>query len=613
MEKPRLQWLEWIREIVSVVLVCGVIYYGITLFEETAKWGIIFLSLCIITSAITSIKDMAGKSFFAHSGKLNNLIAGAVILLAIVSAAYLHTEYNALNWERAGVYNPLDTAMGFGILILVLSLTWKDQGPAIPITAIIFMLYMFFGPYLPGIFFHAGLGWKRILHELTVTMDGIYGLINQIGATWIAIFLIFAGFLSGFRTLAYIIGFVHRIIGNRIENIPQLAVIGSMMFGLFSGSAAANVAGTGSFTIPLMKGIGVPPAKAGAIEAVASSCGQIMPPIMGAAAFLMASFLQTTYLEIVKIAIIPALIMYISLGVAVFVMMRRMGIKGISSDKASGNIKIEKVKIADGIPLFLSILLFIYAMAILNLNAMTSGVILVLSLVASQFIYCLTKPKPKILSLKEFKVQLLSGFKEAADYCATLGAMLALLGVVVRGLIVTGLSQRLAFGMVDLAGQNLIFLLLLVMGLSILFGMAVSTVACYIIVVLLAAPSLQELGVNLTISHFVVFYFSMLSAITPPVAVASAVGAGIAKAPFFKTSWESMKFGAALFFLPFSFIAHPDILLGPIGRKLLAALIILMGTMALTSAFQLAAKGWKMEAVRISLIIFGILCLFIPY
>ena len=610
MEQKPVAWLRYLMDTLSVALVISLIVYGINVFEEKAKWGIFFLAAAMVITALGALPGMGGKRFWNLKGTANSMVVAAVILLALVTGYYFHSEYVALNFERAGANTQIDYLMGIVVILLSLFLTWKDQGYAIPMVSLVFIVYMFLGPHLPGIFFHGGMGLERILEELAVSIGGVYGLINQVGATWIAIFFLFAGFLGSFGTLQYVLKLSHRLVGGSVDRLPQIAVIGSMIFGSFSGSVAANVAGTGSFTIPLMKSTGFPPAKAGAVEAVASSAGQVMPPVMGASAFLMCTFLNVSYWHIVSVAFLPAIIFFLSLSASVLVIAKQIYVRKqpVSREFTSGDFKAR-----EGIPFFLSMAVFLFSVGYYMIDVMLGGVILVLTFLGSHLVLALISNRDKKLALLVFSRNLVEGCRKSAILCGSLGPLLAVLGIAVRGLISTGLSQRLAFGMVDLAGGHMLVLLFLIMLMSIVFGMAVSTVACYLVVVLLAAPSLEQMGVAPVVSHFTVFYFAMLAAITPPVAVGAAVAAGIAGSGFFKTSWEAMKLGAALFLLPFGFVFHPAVLVGGFWSKAFAGIILLVSMLLITTSMQLHTKGIGKHALRFAMGLAGLALLFIPF
>ncbi len=602
-------WAEFIFTIFSGFLVIALIYYGITYFEERSKWGIIYLSSCMIISSLRSIKGLGGKSFFGLKEKYNILVATLLIIFSSIIMIYFRYYHDVLTYEKLGCYDLIDYIIGVIALILVFLFTIKEQGVAIPIVALVSVFYMLFGPYLPGFLFHAGLNWERLLEELVLSISGIYGSINQIGATWIAIFLVFAGFLRGFGLLDYIVDFAIKIVGRSIRNVPQIALVASMIFGAFSGSASSNVAATGSFTIPLMKRFGVSGEQAGGIEAVASTGGQIMPPIMGASAFVMCDFLGTSYWHIVAVAFIPAIIFYVSVAVGVYFIAREIDIKEIERETS---IKKKTYNFSYGIPFLIAVALFIVVMAFFKAQVMTGGIVLISTFVIGELFYYLALENWGRIAWKNFGMKLLESFRNSAVYCATLGTMIALLGIIVKALVTTGLAQRIAFGIVDVIGGNL-FLLLLVIGiLSILFGMAVATLAAYLIVVLMMAPSLQQLGVEPIVAHFSVFYLAMLSATTPPVAIAAAVAAGIANSDYIKTSWQAMKIGVAKFVLPFLFVFHPNILIGSWGRRLYAGGIGLLGLCSIAAALQWRSRGLKEHLIRAGLLIAGVSSFFIP-
>ena len=550
--------VEIIYFVVCLALVGWVFWYSFQPIIETQLMTIVFLHLCIIALAVRSwhIREF---SIFKTRGIVNKLLCIIFSILSLVIMVYFVSQYHYLTYWRAGAPNTTDIILGGLAMLLVLETARKDTGYWIPLLAIVFLSYGFFGRNLPGIFRHMGLGLDRLIEVCSVELGiGIYGTLTGIAATWIAAFVVLAGLAIGFGALEAIIRLAKYIASRWLYGIPQTGVFASMFFGMCSGSAPANVAGTGSFTIPLNKSIGIPPKFAGAIEAVASSGGLIMPPIMGAAAFLIAAYLGKSYWHIVLIAIIPALIFYGTTAFSVYLLSRQY-MKGLV-------VKLERESLL-GIFRDLSPLLAALVVLLIYLSQLYDPLIAasraVITLMAGSLVLYLFKSYGKgglKLALKEYAKGVADGIVKGAEIAATTGVMLATIMMIVSVLTVSGLGVKLSMGLVYMAGGSLLLLSFLAAVVCIVFGFGVSATAAYLLTVIIAAPAFIRMGVDPVNAHFYVFYFSILSAITPPVAIAAVVASRISGAPFFELCFESIKIGLALFILPAVFIMYPDIL-----------------------------------------------------
>ena len=431
-------------------------------------------------------------------------------------------------------------------------------------------------------------------------MDGIYGMLNQIGCSWIAIFVFYAGLIQGFRGLDLVLKGGQWLTQKSRYMLGQTAVLGSLVFGMFSGSAGANAAGTGSFTIPMMKRYGIPGETAGAIEAVASSAGQIMPPIMGAAAFLMCDFVGMYYMDLIAIAFIPALMAYFTIAFAVYIITRKY-ITGapqldVESPVATTDEQplpfapLREPNVYDAIPIVGSITFLMVLLAVFRLNVLVGGFFTICSFLAMRLIFDMVVARGKPLGIINFGKGILLGLRAGSLNMAAMAVTLATMGMVIKILVATGLAQKLSFLMVDLAGDNFVILMFLVAVTCILFGMTVSTVACYILVAVLAAPALVHFGVPLVSSHFAVFYLAIISGITPPVAGVCIITCLLSGARFLPTCWEAIKIGVPLFVLPFAFMIHPEIFVMEATTPLVIGLV-LIGILGVILGLQMPWTG----------------------
>jgi len=550
--------IEIVYFIVCLALVGWVFWYSFQPVIETQLMSIVFLHLCIIALAIRSW-HIREYSIFKTKGIINKILCLIFSILSLVIMVYFVSQYHHLTYWRAGAPNMTDIILGGIAMLLVIETARKDTGYWIPLLAIVFLIYGYFGRDWPGILRHIGLGLDRLIEICSVELGiGIYGTLTGIAATWIAAFVVLAGIAMGFGALEAIIRLAKYIAAKWLYGIPQTGVFASMFFGMCSGSAPANVAGTGSFTIPLNKSIGIPPKFAGAIESVASSGGLIMPPIMGAAAFLIAAYLGKSYWYIVLVAITPALIFYGTTAFSVYLLSRQY-MKGMV-------VKLERQSLPaifrDLSPLLVALVVLLYFLSQLYdpLIAASRAVITLMAASLVLYFFKFYRKGGLKLTLKEYGKGVMDGIVKGAEIAATTAAMLATIMMIVSVLTVSGLGVKLSMGLVYLAGGSLLLLCILAATVCIVFGFGVSATAAYLLTVIIAAPAFITMGVEPVNAHFYVFYFSILSAITPPVAIAAVVASRISGAPFFALCFESIKIGLALFILPAIFIMYPDIL-----------------------------------------------------
>ena len=602
---------ETLYFVVCLVLVGWVFWYSFQPIIETQLMSIVFLHLCIIALAVRSwyIKSFG---IFKTKGIINKILCIIFSILSLVVMYYFVSEYHQLTYWRAGAPNTVDIILGGIAMLLVIETARKDTGFWIPLLAIFFLLYGYFGRDLPGILRHIGLNMDRLIEICSVELGiGIYGMLTGIAATWIAAFVVLAGFAIGFGALEAIIRFSKYIAARWVYGIPQTGVMASMFFGMCSGSAPANVAGTGSFTIPLNKSIGVPPKFAGAIESVASSGGLIMPPVMGAAAFLIAAYLGKSYWYIVLVAITPAVIFYATTALSVYYLSRQY-LKGMV-------IKLERDPLSaifrDLSPLLAAIVvLLIYLSQLYDpLIAASRAVITLMAATFILYFFKFYRIGGLRLILAEYAKGFIDGIVKGGEIAATTAAMLATIMMIVSVLNVSGLGVKLSMGLVYLAGGSLIWLCILAAIVCIVFGFGVSATAAYLLTIIIAAPAFITIGVEPVNAHFFIFYFSILSAITPPVAIAAVVASRISGAPFFPLCIESIKIGLALFILPVVFIIYPDIL--AVNLQTLKIAIFLLIALWGLSVGMFGSEGYPGKTgviIRTLFFLFGAFLLFAP-
>lgn len=522
----------------------------------------------------------------------------SMAVAGIVCAAYLVVEYEALSF-RMGRPTFFDIALGIIEIILLLEMTRRVIGLTLPFVAILFLLYAYFGPYLPESISHRGYEFTRIVSQMYLTTEGIFGIPLGVSATFVILFIIFGAFLQASGGGQFFLDLALALFGRVRGGPAKIAVVASAFFGTISGSAVANVMGTGTFTIPLMKKTGYKPAFAGAVEAVASSGGQLMPPIMGAAAFIMAEILNIAYLHVCLAAAIPALLYYMALLMGVDLEAAKTGLKGLPKEELPRVSTVLK----EGWPLLVPPILLVYLLAIALVTPIKAASWSILATIIVS-----TIRKKDRMNLRK----LIKALEDGARGAIEVAAACACAGIVVGVFTLTGLGMVLSGLLIDLAGGNLLFLLFLTMIASLILGMGMPTTACYIVLAILVAPALIKMGVLPIAAHLFVFYFGIISAITPPVALAAYAGAGIAGASPMQTGFIACKLGLAAFLIPYMFVYGPSMLgKGSWVMILWTAISGLLGSACIAAAVQ----GWILTRLTLPLRIFlaaGGICLIKP-
>ncbi len=553
--------------ITSVTLSALVVLFGWTLWTTQAHYSVLFLALSLIICSLAIIEKASDRGLKASAVKWGSLF---LIGLTIVGSLYFFFEYEDLMY-RAGANTTSDLLLSVIILVPLMVLIWKEGGFILTLLILLFLAYSRFGNIFPGLLYHKGLSFERVLEMFVLNYEGIYGFVIQVVATWVTIFVIYAGLLQGFGAFDVIMKLCVSFSRRRRWALPQMPVITSTIFGMFSGAAAANVAGTGSFTIPLLKRFGFPAWFAGAIESVASTGGQIMPPIMGATAFLMAALLGVSYIDIMLVGFIPALIFYFNVAFSVHLLSIRYLEVPRDGEEAGDESAVTRGDLFKLLPMAVSLAVLLLTATYFLIPLMRAALYGIITLFICQLVYLLVT-SPSTL-LRDFFGGILKGVRQAALPAASIGVVGAAMGIIVKSMTVTALAPKLSFLMVDLAGGSLFLLVFLILLVSLLFGCIVATLAVYILVVFLASSALQEFGVPAFVTHFMIFYFSGAAMITPPVAPAALVAAGIAKTSFMRTGWEAMKLGLPFLTLPLAFLNYPDLVIMSQGTISAIALV----------------------------------------
>ncbi|WP_051275793.1 TRAP transporter permease [Desulfovirgula thermocuniculi] len=470
-------------------------------------------------------------------------------LLAVLGAAvplYIDVFYQQLIM-RAGTVTPVDYAVGLLGIILVLEAARRVVGWPIVIVATLFIAYALSGPYVPGTLAHRGVDLPRLVQHQFFTTEGIFGIPIGVSSTFIFLFILFGAFLERTGLGQLFIDLANAVAGWASGGPAKVAVLTSALEGTVSGSSVANTAGSGSFTIPMMKRLGYRPEFAGAVEATASTGGQLMPPIMGAAAFLMAEFIGVPYLKIIQAAIIPALLYYWGVWCQVHFEAKRQGLRGLRRDELPRLAVVVRERGHLLIPLVAIIYLLVEGFTPMKAALYA----IVLAVVASLL------RKSTRIGLVEVVRALEQGARSALGVIAATACAGIIVGVVTQ----TGVGLKLGSALVDLAGGKLFLTLFFTMITSLILGMGVPTTANYVITSTICAPALLMMGVPPLAAHMFAFYFGIIADVTPPVALAAFVGAGIARANPLRTGVEASKLAIAAYLVPYVFVYHPSLLL----------------------------------------------------
>ncbi|HEX5463353.1 MAG TPA: TRAP transporter fused permease subunit [Burkholderiales bacterium] len=517
-----------------------------------------FLLTLLFLGAVRDAKNAWSKGWYA-------------LLLIVGVAATAYVFFNIEHLEAAvGFPSTLDIVVGIALIVVVIEGTRRAWGIVLPLVAIVFMAYFFFGYLLPSPFYHREFGFGYIISYLSIGLSGIYGTFLSISASQVFLFVVF-GALLGVMKIDDFFYEAGKLTGRVFQGGPaQTAVVSSSLVGMVTGAAVANVAIVGNFTIPYMKRVGYQAETAGAIEATASTGGQIMPPVMGASAFLMASFLGVPYATVMLAGVIPAILYYWGCVLGVQFIAVKTGIR-VPKEKVDGKLILRRLPLF-AIPLALLIVMLLFQYSPDDAAFWTIVVAIALSYLGRE-----TRPSMR---------NLLECITKGACVGAQIGVSLAVVGLIAQSLITTGLGTKIAGLVALLSGGYLIPALLITMVVAIILGCGVPTSAAYSIVAIVVVPGLVHMGVEPLSAHFFAFYFAVISALTPPVALAALAAAGIAQADYFKTSVQAFKLAISGFIIPFLVIYNPVVLMHPdnwvwaVG----SAIAIPLGMTALTAA-----------------------------
>ncbi len=526
------------------------------------------------------------------------LLDAIFIIGSVTIGLYIIDQYHVLTF-RDGNPNLPDMLLGILAIILVLEATRRVIGWTLPLVAVAFVIYAYWGPNMPGVFGHRGYDWGRILQHTYTSTEGIYGLPIGVSATFVILFIIFGAILQETGAGRFFIDLAFALFGRVRGGPAKVAVVGSTLFGTISGSATANVVGTGTFTIPMMKRLGYQPTFAAAVEAVASTGGQFMPPIMGAAVFVMIEMIHVTYREIIVMALLPAILFYVAVFIAVDLEAVRLGLRGMDRSELPKATRL----LAEGWPFLAPPVILVFMLMYMYWSPTKAGFWAIVSTVAVSSLKASSRLTPR---------QILGALRAGTMATLQVALACACAGVVVSVFTLTGLGAKVSFALLELANEALLPMLVIGMVTSILLGMGMPTTPAYIILAVLIAPSLVKAGVPQISAHLFVFYSGIISAITPPVALAAYAGAAIAKAPPLRTGFLAMRIGLAAFIVPFMFVYSPGLVFHGTPWEVVYSIgTSLLGILAITYGVQGRMLRELYIVERMILVVSGLL--FIPY
>ncbi len=559
----------WALAFNLVAIAFGAFYLytsGFGIFSTESNRGIYLMATSVLVFLIYPARRSAPKD----RPEILDII---LVVAAVVSVGYWIDQYVSYAIFRVSSPNAWDLWMGGIAIVVMLETSRRALGPVIPIIAIVFLAQLYFGAYLPGRLSHPGMSVERILEFTFSTQEALFGVVAATFATFVFPFIIFGAFLERSGAGAFFMDLGTAVAGRWRGGPAKISVLTSALFGSISGSSVANVVTTGAFTIPLMKRTGFKPHHAGAIEAIASTGGQFMPPVMGAGVFILATLTETSYLTIAVMNIIPATMFFVFVLMMVDLEAVRTGIRGLPEEQVPSVRSV----LAKGWYFFLP-LVVVVGLLFNGFSPEFCAFWGTVSAIALSWLKPATRMGPNGIA---------QGLVGGAMSNAAAGAAIGSLGVIIGGIVLAGLGLKFSAVLVDLSGGYLLLALVLVTLISIIIGMGSSTTGSYIILSVVAAPALIQLGVPTVAAHLAVFYAACLSNITPPVCVAAFAGAAIAGADPMKTGLAALKYGITLILMPFTFAYVPGLLLdGSVAVIVHSTVAYFLGVVALAIAVQ---------------------------
>lgn len=546
-------------------------------------------------------KPRFGLKFLSAKDRIP-LIDYIVALVACFSALYIAIDYEGMTL-RYGDPIARDIVIGLVLVVLLLEASRRVIGPALPLIAGGFIVYAFAGPYMPDLIAFKGVSMNRFVGQMTMSTEGIYGIPLDVSATIVFLFVLFGAMLDKAGAGRYFIRLALSLLGGFKGGPAKAAIMGSGLTGLVSGSSIANIVTTGTFTIPLMKKVGYPAKKAAAVEVAASTDGQLAPPIMGAAAFIIAEYVNVPYVEVIKAAAVPAFASYAALFYITHIEASKLGLKGMSRSELPHFFKT----FISGLQYIIPILVLLYELIVVRhspeLAAFHAIWIMAVVMLLQRPIQAYLRKEPIGPAIKQGITEIFSALASGARNMVSVALATAAAGIIV-GVVALGLGQLITAIIDTLSGGNIYLMLVITAVASLIIGMGLPTTATYIVMASLTAPAIVEIGglnnfiVPLMAAHLFCFYFGILADDTPPVGLAAYAAAAIAKSPPIPTGLQGFMYDIRTAILPFMFIFNADLILHNVNSWAQGLLIFVMACFG-NFAFASATQGWFVVRNRV--------------
>ena len=574
--------------------------------------AICFVAFHLYTAAFGTMPGIAQKSI--HLGFLlvifyinamvdsekrwEQIFLGIMALFALGGCAYITILDENLQL-RAGIVYASDILFAILLIIAIFEACRRKMGNPLVIITLVFVAYAFLGKYIPGFLNQPGMTLKKFTSLVYLTTDGIFGSPLYASASYVVLFVLLGAIMSVSGIGDYMTNLAPSLFGHMRGGPAKVAVVASGFFGSISGSPTANVIGTGTFTIPMMKKNGFEPEFAAAVEATASTGGAIMPPIMGSTAFIMAEMLGIPYTAVAKAALIPAILYFLAVLFGVDIYAAKHGLKGIPRSQ------LPKVRsMLKQIYMLAPLIFLIFCMAVFNMTIVRSGLLTIIVTLV------LVEINPKTRMTKEQWLQIPVQTVKSA---VSVGIACAMAGIISGVIMGSGLGYRISSILTSVAGTSMLLLLVLTMVVSLIMGMGVPTTAAYLVLASLVAPTMIQLGIPPLAAHMFIFYFGCISSITPPVALAAYAGAGLAGCDPNKTGYKAFRLAFCSFLMPYLFVYNPVLLMeGGVLDILWSLVTALIGAYLLASGFEGFFFRWSLKWFERPLMILGAVMLIVP-
>ena len=495
---------------------------------------------------------------------------GVLACLTAATVAYFIIGFETM-MQRAGVVTPADLVFGVIAILVALEGCRRVLGPILPLVAIAFLLYDYFGAYFPGDLGHKGFSVSRIVGTV-YSLEGVFGVVTNVYATFVILFIIFGAFLEKSKVGDLFVDLAFALVGRTAGGPAKAAVVSSGLLGTIMGSGAANVVITGTFTIPMMKRAGFQPHFAGAVEATASLGGALMPPVMGAAAFILAAFTETSYFEIIKISFIPAVLYYLMIFCQVHFYSRRQGLRGMARE----DLPDLRALLRGRWHLFFPLAVLV-GLLLVRFSPYYAAFFSIVAAVGAAALRADTRMGPR---------KILEALCDGATNSLTVGATAGVMGVILAAVVLPGMALRFSSLVLSYSYGYLPLILLLTAVAAYILGMGMTITADYILLSILAGPALVQLGVPLVTAHLAILWFTQTATISPPFCISAFIAAGIAGAEPMRTGFMAMRLGSALLLMPYLMVYTPLLLGGTFFEVLASILTSALALLSVAAVFE---------------------------